>query len=399
LFQDDFKNFDVEDFNIYGPTKLQRLRAYLRYGGVYVEQDSKYLSIAQSLIDILKSTKLKSICDFDAEIRQAGPIRADLLKGPITLVRIRSLAPVALPVEPTAKAPLLVDASTTPSLQAPVELPFASFRQEPIPLYLQNKELLEERQERRQKRVQNPPTALPTPKSRYSPQSSTCRHCNENFSSRNALFRHLKLCKSSRSRASSARAFRASSVTSNSSASLSSRISRASSTSSASSATSVSSTSSITSIEKLQLQILSQLYAIRSPTIRRPQDLPFSRKNDLLYGSPQKSIATKSTAVPHPPKSSATQSTTDTPPPVESYTPETLKSTVNASTATTTTAVPYTSTFLTTENPKRRITTRNRRFARRNRLIKEQGYGNGYTDMEKTKMGVFGRLEDQTRLN
>jgi hypothetical protein len=45
----------------------------------------------------------------------------------------------ALPAE------LTIDVSTT----LPPALPFASFRQESIPLHLQHKELLEERQERR----------------------------------------------------------------------------------------------------------------------------------------------------------------------------------------------------------------------------------------------------------
>ena len=52
-------------------------------------------------------------------------------------------APRALPVE------LTIDISIIPSPQVPVDLPFALFRQESIPLYLQYKELPEERQERR----------------------------------------------------------------------------------------------------------------------------------------------------------------------------------------------------------------------------------------------------------
>jgi hypothetical protein len=58
------------------------------------------------------------------------------------------------------------------------------------------------------------------------------------------------------------------------------------------------STSSIASIEKVQLQILGQLYAIRS------QDLSFFHKNDPLYGSPQNQQLRKSTAT-SPPKSTA----------------------------------------------------------------------------------------------
>jgi hypothetical protein len=224
---------------------------------------------------------------------------------------------------------LTVDVSTTPPPpQVPVDLPFASFRQEAIPLRQQHKKLPEERQERRQKRAQNPKRRS-QPTTKYSPQPTTCRHCNENFSSRNALFRHLKLCKKSRSRASSVaskwsapstcRVSRASSVSSSlSSTSLvssSSNVSRASTTSTASSA------SSVASIEKVQLKILSQLYAIRS------QDLSFLRKNDPLHGSPQNRQLRKTTAA-SPTKSSATQSTADRPP-VEPYTPEAQEPTVD----------------------------------------------------------------------
>jgi hypothetical protein len=52
-----------------------------------------------------------------------------------------------------------------------------------------------------------------------------------------------------------------------------------------------------------------------------------------------------------------------------------------------TTAVPHTSTALTTKDPKSRPPLRNRRFARRNRLIKEWVYGNR----------VYGHGEDKKR--
>jgi len=78
-------------------------------------------------------------------------------------------------------------------------LPFASFSQEAIPLHLQSRQLPEERQ---QKRPQYQSKPQPTVKPRYPPQPSNCRHCKEDFNSRNALFRHLELCKTSRSQAS-----------------------------------------------------------------------------------------------------------------------------------------------------------------------------------------------------
>jgi hypothetical protein len=238
------------------------------------------------------------------------------------------------------------------------------------------------------------------------------------------LFRHLNLCKSSRSRTCLVVSSRSSALSVASASSVSSRISRASSNSSA---PLVSSTSSIASIEKVQLRILGQLYTVRSPTIQRSQDLSSLRKNDPLYGIPQNRQLRKTTAaspikstatyrqLPHPLKSTATVSTAVPPPPVEPNTPEAppvessapgaLDSTDDAlvlfqwnrrslncrrssspsrhfkscSTATTT-AVPHTSTALTTKDPKSRPPLRNRQFSRqhhgytwRNRLIKEKG--------------------------
>ena len=46
LFQDDFKDFTIITFKrAYTLPELLRLRAYLRCGGVYVEQNHKRLSI------------------------------------------------------------------------------------------------------------------------------------------------------------------------------------------------------------------------------------------------------------------------------------------------------------------------------------------------------------------
>ncbi|PMD12120.1 hypothetical protein NA56DRAFT_38128 [Hyaloscypha hepaticicola] len=149
----------------YTDTKLyERL---LRSFGVNVLQGDN-LSIAQSLVDVPRAYEQGTY----------------VLEG------------YDKPVGPNAPKALLVDALITPPPQAPIDLPFASFRQESIPLHLQYKELPEERQQRlrqQQKRPQNRPKAQPAPKSRCLPQPSTCRHCKENFGSRNALFRHLGL--------------------------------------------------------------------------------------------------------------------------------------------------------------------------------------------------------------
>jgi hypothetical protein len=95
---------------------------------------------------------------------------------------------------------------------------------------------------------------------------------------------------------------------------VSSRVSTASST--ASLASSVSSTSLIASIKQIQLRILGQLYTIRSPTIRRSQDLSSLYKNDPLYRIPQNRQLRKTIAASLT-KSTATVSTAILPSPVE----------------------------------------------------------------------------------
>jgi hypothetical protein len=241
-FQGSFALYTNRDFKQLALSTQRELRAYLRCGGVYVPGDDA--SIAQALYDTANEDKQHVWSNNDVKECQQ-----DLRKGPITSYWI------------------------TPNRDLRLPPPFASFDQEAIPLRLQYKELPEERlqkrqerqerqkrvqqqeqnrpqnrpKERRQKRAHNP-KRRPTPKSSYPPQPSTCRHCNENFSSRNALFRHLNLCKSSRSRTCSVISSRSSASSVASAPSVSSRVSRASSTSSA---PSVSSTSSIASIKKV----------------------------------------------------------------------------------------------------------------------------------------------------
>ena len=51
LFQDDFKDFTTTTFErAYTLPELQRLRAYLRYGGIYIKQSQ----ITQSLVNVLE---------------------------------------------------------------------------------------------------------------------------------------------------------------------------------------------------------------------------------------------------------------------------------------------------------------------------------------------------------
>jgi hypothetical protein len=83
LFRDDFKGFTTADFKRgYSLTEQQRLRAYLRCGGVYVEQNRQHHTIAQCLVDILEQETIHPWKDTD--VIQPGQIRTDLLTGPIT---------------------------------------------------------------------------------------------------------------------------------------------------------------------------------------------------------------------------------------------------------------------------------------------------------------------------
>jgi hypothetical protein len=84
LFQDDFKNFDAAAYNLINRTLIQNLRAQLRCSGVYIEQNHKNLTIAQSFINLARE-ETKSVWN-EADIVNDGPIRTDLLQGPITSV-------------------------------------------------------------------------------------------------------------------------------------------------------------------------------------------------------------------------------------------------------------------------------------------------------------------------
>ena len=85
LFKDDFKNVTAEQFNTLGHGGLQRLRAYLCCGGVYVAQNSRNKPIAQTLEDILEEEEQHKWTDDD--IREAI---SDLSYSLITLQYIMS---------------------------------------------------------------------------------------------------------------------------------------------------------------------------------------------------------------------------------------------------------------------------------------------------------------------
>jgi hypothetical protein len=54
LFQEDFRDFDITVFGRMSRTEVYILRAYLRCGGVYVEQNHQRLSVAQSLVNVIE---------------------------------------------------------------------------------------------------------------------------------------------------------------------------------------------------------------------------------------------------------------------------------------------------------------------------------------------------------
>ena len=83
LFKDDFKNFTRATFNRFNRTELQRLRAVLRCGGVYVQQNTNTVTIAQSLLDVLNEDEQHKWTDADIE-----EARRDLQKGPVLSVFI-----------------------------------------------------------------------------------------------------------------------------------------------------------------------------------------------------------------------------------------------------------------------------------------------------------------------
>ena len=105
-FCNDFKTFTAKDFSRLEQPYLEKVREQLRNWGIDVSQGD----VIQSLLKLLEEYN-------------------------------KPTTPPAPPAE------------ITPPPQSPVNLPFASFRQESIPLHLQYKELPKERQEC-QKRVQ-----------------------------------------------------------------------------------------------------------------------------------------------------------------------------------------------------------------------------------------------------
>ena len=287
-FQTHFMLWSPNDFKNLG-TDSQELQRYLRCGGVFVATNTKHTTIAQALYKTANEPEQYTWTHNDI-----AACKEDLKKGPITSFWIRNT-----PIPYDVRLPLL----------------FASFAQEAIPLYLQYKELPEERvvrltqenirrerkaqarQEQEQQREQRQEQHFLKKffekeerrqqrfKALYRPQPSNCRHYNKHFKSKNALFRHLEQHKTSR--------LRASSVASRSSAS---SISSASSVSSASSTSSTSSTTSIASIEQIQLRILKQLQVLRSTSPPRKTSSASSTSSSLR-------------TLPTPPSPSTTPST------------------------------------------------------------------------------------------
>jgi hypothetical protein len=84
LYQDDFKNFTLVAFGMVNRKELQYLRSCLRCGGVFVPNNSRDTTIAQTLLNVINEEEQHQWTE--ADICEAA---LDLLKGPITSVVIR----------------------------------------------------------------------------------------------------------------------------------------------------------------------------------------------------------------------------------------------------------------------------------------------------------------------
>lgn len=84
LFQDDFKDFTVDMFTR-NRRETQRLRTCLRCGGVFVASNTKSITIAQKLIDVVNEEEQHKWTE--ANMKEA---ELDFKKGPITSVYIGS---------------------------------------------------------------------------------------------------------------------------------------------------------------------------------------------------------------------------------------------------------------------------------------------------------------------
>jgi hypothetical protein len=82
-FKEDFKDFNKTTFTT-AKSELRALRKYLRCGGIYVEQNHQRLTVIQSLVNILEEETMREWNEND--ILKVGPIRAELIVGPITSV-------------------------------------------------------------------------------------------------------------------------------------------------------------------------------------------------------------------------------------------------------------------------------------------------------------------------
>ncbi|RFU23765.1 hypothetical protein B7463_g12573, partial [Scytalidium lignicola] len=83
LFQEDFKNFTVDTFKVITQKEIQSLRNCLRCGGVRVMHNTKSITIAQTLVDVIQEEEQHPWSEED--LQHASQ---DLQKGPITSVVI-----------------------------------------------------------------------------------------------------------------------------------------------------------------------------------------------------------------------------------------------------------------------------------------------------------------------
>jgi hypothetical protein len=140
LFQEDFITFDITVWNKADRTIVYALRAFLRCGGVYVKHNGKQLTIAQSLVNVIRE-ETQSEWEI-ADITEKGGIQTDLMQGPITsaYITLKGLKNTPLTNQSNQYTPLLTPSPSgtpiPPPPPPPPQLPSEPFILAPEPLQI-----------------------------------------------------------------------------------------------------------------------------------------------------------------------------------------------------------------------------------------------------------------------
>lgn len=84
LYQDDFKNFTEETFKMANQKELQNLRTCLRCGGVFVAHNTKQVTIARTLVDVINEDEQHKWTDQDVK-----NVASDLKNAPTISTNIK----------------------------------------------------------------------------------------------------------------------------------------------------------------------------------------------------------------------------------------------------------------------------------------------------------------------